>query len=221
MAKKLRPHQEEACDAAVRLLTLPASGIVPLEGLRCQIRAATGSGKSLTAVHVANRLYSERTLVLVPSLPLLEQTVNVWQQEGHGGRMVGLCSLKAGERPAGIECTTDPAQLVAWTKGPGKVTVFATYASLGLGYLEEAHQRGLEPFSLAVVDEAHRVSGQAGRPWAAILDNSKVPCDRRLFMTATPRLWAVKDSDRERAAAAGIEAAELIARWMMNSCSAP
>jgi len=211
MAKKLRPHQEEACDAAVQLLTLPVSGLVPMAGLRCQIRAATGSGKSLTAVHVANRLYSQRTLVLVPSLPLLEQTVDVWQQEGHGGRMVGLCSLKAGERPAGIECTTDPAELVAWTKGPGKVTVFATYASLGLGYLEEAHRRGLEPFSLAVVDEAHRVSGQAGRPWAAILDNSKVPCDRRLFMTATPRLWAVKDSDRERAAAAGIEAAELIA----------
>jgi len=211
MAKKLRPHQEEACDAAVRLLTLPASGLVPMTGLRCQIRAATGSGKSLTAVHVANRLYSERTLVLVPSLPLLEQTVRVWQEEGHGGLMVGLCSLKAGERPPGIKCTTDPAELVAWTKGPGKVTVFATYASLGLGHLEEAHRRGLKPFSLAVVDEAHRVSGHAARPWAAILDNTRIPCDRRLFMTATPRLWAIKDSDKKAAAAAGTEAAELIA----------
>jgi len=211
MAKKLRPHQEEACDAAVRLLTLPVSGLVPMTGLRCQIRAATGSGKSLTAVHVANRLYSERTLVLVPSLPLLEQTVKVWQEEGHGGLMVGLCSLKAGEQPPGIRCTTDPAELVAWTKGPGKTTVFATYASLGLGHLEEAHRRGLKPFSLAVVDEAHRVSGHAARPWAAILDNTRIPCDRRLFMTATPRLWAIKDGDRQRAAGAGIEAAELIA----------
>ncbi|SDS48074.1 Helicase conserved C-terminal domain-containing protein [Streptomyces sp. TLI_053] len=60
-------------------------------------------------------------------------------------------------------------------------------------------------------DEAHRVSGQAGRPWAAILDNARIPCDRRLFMTATPRLWAVKETDRLRAAAAGIESAELIA----------
>ncbi|GAA2752995.1 hypothetical protein [Kitasatospora cinereorecta] len=55
------------------------------------------------------------------------------------------------------------------------------------------------------------MSGLAGRPWAAILDNTKVPCDRRLFMTATPRLWAVKETDRLRAAAAGIESAELIA----------
>jgi hypothetical protein len=125
--------------------------------------------------------------------------------------MVGLCSLKGGERPPGIKCTTDPAELVAWTKGPGKVTVFATYASLGLGHLEEAHRRGLKPFSLAVVDEAHRVSGHSARPWAAILDNTRIPCDRRLFMTATPRLWAIKDSDKQRAAAAGIEAAELIA----------
>jgi superfamily II DNA or RNA helicase len=209
-AKKLRPHQEEACDSSLRLLTMPASGTMPLEGLRCQIRAATGSGKSLTAVHVASRLHAERLLVLVPSLPLLEQTVAVWQAEGRGGRMFGLCSLSAGEQP-GIDCTTDPGELVAWTKGPGRVTVFATYHSLGLGYLEQAHQAGLEPWSLAVVDEAHRVSGAAGRPWAAILDNTKVPADRRLFMTATPRLWAVKEEDRERAAAAGMEPAELIA----------
>lgn len=98
-----------------------------------------------------------------------------------------------------------------WTAGPGLVTVFATYASVGLGHLEGAHRAGLPAWSLAVVDEAHRVSGQAGRPWAAILDNARIPCDRRLFMTATPRLWAVKEDDRERAAAVGIEAAELIA----------
>ena len=208
--KRLRPHQEEACDRSVRLLTVPPSGIVPLEGLRCQIRAATGSGKSLTAVHVTARLHAERVLVLVPSLPLLEQTVAVWRQERRGGRMFGMCSLRAGEQP-GIECTTDPAELAAWAKGPGPVTVFATYASLGLGYLEEAHRVGLESWSLAVVDEAHRVSGAAGRPWAGILDNTKVPCDRRLFMTATPRVWQVRDEDRERARAAGVDSAELIA----------
>ena len=209
--KKLRPNQEEACDGAVRLLALPASGLVPLAGLRCQIRAATGAGKSLTAVHVTARLYAERTLVLVPSLPLLEQTVEVWRQEGRGGRMYGLCGLKAGEKPPGVDCTTDPATLVEWTRGPGRVTVFATYSSLGLGYLEEAHRLGLKAWSLAIVDEAHRTSGQQGRPWAAILDNSRIPCDRRLFMTATARLWSIKDSDKDRAAAVGMDAAELIA----------
>ncbi|RAG82708.1 helicase [Streptacidiphilus pinicola] len=222
--KRLRPNQKEACDAAVRLLTVPTSGIVPLQGLRCQIRAATGSGKSLTAVHLASRLHAERVLVLVPSLPLLEQTVSVWQAEERGGRMLGLCSLQASEQPPGICCTTDPAELAAWTKGPGRVTVFATYHSLGLGYLEQAHQAGLPAWSLTVVDEAHRVSGSAGRPWAAILDNTKIPSDRRLFMTATPRLWQTREQAQQQTpaaraaagrgaaeAAAGIQETELIA----------
>ncbi|WP_404871092.1 Helicase associated domain protein (plasmid) [Kitasatospora griseola] len=211
MMKKPRRNQVEAADASVRLLTLPASGLVPPQGLRCQLRAATGAGKSLTAVHITERLRSERTLVLVPSLPLLEQTVAVWRREGHGGRMVGLCSLTGYEQPVGLRCTTDPAELVKLTAGLKRVTVFATYASVGLGHLEKAHQLGLPAFSLAVVDEAHRVSGQAGRPWAAVLDNTRIVADRRLFMTATPRVWALKDRDRERAAEAGVEAAELIA----------
>ncbi len=210
--KKLRPNQEEACDASVRLLTIPASGIVPLGGLRCQIRAATGSGKSLTAVHVAMRLYSELNLVVVPSLPLLEQTAEVWQREGFGGRMFGLCSLRGREQPAGVPCTSNPAELLEWVRrAKGRVTVFATYSSLGLGLLEEAHRLGLPAWTLAVVDEAHRVSGVVDRPWAAILDNSRIPADRRLFMTATPRLWGLKEEDRKKAASAGLEAPELVA----------
>ncbi|MFD0567800.1 DEAD/DEAH box helicase family protein [Kitasatospora saccharophila] len=120
---------------------------MPPQGLRCQLRAATGAGKSLTAVHIAERLRSERTLVLVPSLPLLEQTVAVWRREGHGGRMVGLCSLTGYEQPVGLRCTTDPAELVKLTAGLKRVTVFATYASVGLGHLEKAHQLGLPAFS--------------------------------------------------------------------------
>ncbi|MFJ8444362.1 Helicase associated domain protein [Kitasatospora griseola] len=221
MMKQLRRNQVEASDSSVRLLTLPASGLVSPQGLRCQIRAATGAGKSLTAVHVAGRLRSERTLVLVPSLPLLEQTVAVWRREGHGGRMVGLCSLTGYEQPAELRCTTDPAELVKWTAGLRRVTVFATYASLGLGHLEKAHRLGLPAFSLAVVDEAHRVSGQAGRPWAAVLDNTRIVADRRLFMTATPRVWALSDGDRERAAEAGVETAELIASMDDESLFGP
>lgn len=211
--KRLRANQEEACDAAVRLLTPPAAGSLPPEGLRCQIRSATGSGKSLTAVHLAMRLRSDFNLVLVPSLPLLEQTAQVWQHEGFGGQMFALCSLRGGEQPVGVPCTTDPAELTAWVAraAGGRVTVFATYSSLGLGLLEKAHRLGLPAWTLAVVDEAHRVSGVVERPWAAILDNTRVPADRRLFMTATPRLWGLRAEDEQEAAAVGLEAAGLIA----------
>jgi predicted helicase len=60
--------------------------------------------------------------------------------------------------------TTNVDELVEWTRHLDKVTVFATYASLGLGMLERAHQEGLPGRSLIVVDEAHRVSGRIGKP---------------------------------------------------------
>ncbi|MCZ7412929.1 DEAD/DEAH box helicase [Streptomyces sp. WMMC897] len=44
-------------------------------------------------------------------------------------------------------------------------------------------------FDLLILDEAHRLSGDAAKSWAAALDNKRVPAARRLFMTATPRLW--------------------------------
>ncbi|PJN21109.1 DEAD/DEAH box helicase [Kitasatospora sp. CB02891] len=207
--KSLRPNQEGAADSSVRLLTLPASGLVPPQGLRCQIRAATGTGKSLTAVHIAGRLRSERTLVVVPSLPLLEETVAVWRREDHGGRMVGLCSLTGYAQPVGVRCTTDPAELVKLTAGMKRVTVFATYTSLRR--VEEAHRLGLPAFDLTVGDEAHHASGEAGKPWSMILDNTRILSDRRFFMTATPRIWAITETARERAAEAGVEPAELIA----------
>ncbi|HBF85876.1 MAG TPA: helicase, partial [Streptomyces sp.] len=86
-------------------------------------------------------------------------------------------------------------ELVEWTRGLEKVTVYATYASLGLGTLERAHAGGLAAWDLIVVDEAHRVSGRIGKPWAVVHDNQKIPSLRRLYMTATPRLWQLGDED--------------------------
>ncbi|MEV1026941.1 Helicase associated domain protein [Streptomyces sp. NPDC050264] len=69
------------------------------------------------------------------------------------------------------------------------MTVFATYASLGLRTLQRAHAGGVGVWDLVVVDEAHRTSGDAGKPWAAVHDQQQIPAQRRLYMTATPRVW--------------------------------
>ncbi|MGA5040034.1 Helicase associated domain protein [Streptomyces capoamus] len=47
-------------------------------------------------------------------------------------------------------------------------------------------------------DEAHRTSGRIGKPWAVVHDNTRIPSLRRLYMTATPRLWQL-DDDSEAA----------------------
>ncbi|WOT40746.1 DEAD/DEAH box helicase [Streptomyces coeruleorubidus] len=199
-AKELRPHQREAVDAVLRALELPARSTVLERGLRTQAIMATGTGKILVAARSAEELRAGRVLVLVPSLDLLAQTENAWREAGRTGPMIGVSSLRGDE--ASFPNTTDVDELVDWVRPFDKVTVFATYASLGLGTLERAHHRGLPGWSLIVVDEAHRVSGRIGKPWAVVHDNTRIPSLRRLYMTATPRLWQL-DEDQEPGGAPG------------------
>jgi predicted helicase len=68
-ARKPFPHVREAVIATVK----------GFEGTdRGQLRMACGTGKTLAAMWVAERLESTRTLVLVPSLSLLAQTLREW-----------------------------------------------------------------------------------------------------------------------------------------------
>ncbi|MFI5756824.1 Helicase associated domain protein [Streptomyces sp. NPDC051569] len=209
---RLRPHQVEAVDATARALEITPGGELAAGGLRAQVIAATGSGKSLIAVSVAEVLRTRHVLVLVPSLDLLGQMARAWREGGRDGAMFGVCSLR-GDDAMGLRCTTDADELVAWLEGPQLVTVFATYASLGLGVLERAHAKGLAGWDLVVVDEAHRTSGAASKPWAAVHDNAKLPALRRLYMTATPRLWEVPEEGMESGAGGHVvrESAQVVA----------
>ncbi|MFI1159314.1 Helicase associated domain protein [Streptomyces sioyaensis] len=198
VTRQLRPHQREAVDAVLRALALPAARTVPERGLRTQVVMATGSGKTLVAARSAEELYAGRVLVLVPSLDLLAQTEAAWREGGRRGPMIGVSSLRGEE--VGFPNTTDADELVEWTRGLEKVTVFATYASLGLGTLERAHAAGLSGWDLVVVDEAHRTSGRLGKPWAVVHDNTRIPSLRRLYMTATPRLWQLGEEEGQEGA---------------------
>ncbi|MBQ1122474.1 Helicase associated domain protein [Streptomyces smyrnaeus] len=223
----LRARQKEAVDAAVFALEPPLGGI-PADGLRTQVIAAPGSGKTLIAYETARRLEPRgRVLVLVPTLNLLTQTAAKWRQYGLRGPAVAVCSLDRDPEirayladELGVRCTTNPIRLAMWA-GTGPVTIFATYASLVgnpgrptsesddedddedegeaveeravAGVLERAlagaFGQKLDGFGLAVVDEAHRTAGLATKPWALIHDNARIPADRRLYMTATPRIY--------------------------------
>ncbi|GGY15937.1 helicase [Streptomyces anandii JCM 4720] len=174
---------------------------MPERGLRTQVVMATGSGKTLVAVRSAEELQAGRVLVLVPSLDLLAQTEAAWREGGRTGPVIGVSSLRGAE--ASFPNTTDVDELVAWVRPLDKVTVFATYASLGMGTLERAHTAGLPGWDLIVVDEAHRTSGRIGKPWAVVHDNTRIPALRRLYMTATPRLWQLDDDSEASPGAPG------------------
>ncbi|WP_443743002.1 Helicase associated domain protein [Streptomyces pinistramenti] len=217
-------------DAIIKELSGPAGGVVPARGLRGTVVSSTGSGKTVTAAMAALRIAPRGLVgVLVPTLDLLAQTVEAWRAVGHTGPAVAVCSL--GSDPLleslDVRCTTNPTQLALWA-GSGPMVVFATYASLspqGLeddqdveggagsegavapGVLEQAmrgsYGQQLAPFDLLVVDEAHRTSGDLGKAWAAVHDQARIPAVRRLYMTATPRLWATSPSAAEGTARQG------------------
>ncbi|WP_416972230.1 Helicase associated domain protein [Streptomyces sp. 4F14] len=189
---ELRPHQKEAVGAAVRTLrTHPRTSVI----------AACGTGKTVIAARTAHRLTPRgRVMVVVPTLDLLAQTASVWRLAGRTGRSIAVCSARqalehdpvSGDTPM----TTSPGELAAHLTlaSPGPVTVYATYASLPT--VVAAHRdHHLPTWDLVVIDEAHRTAGRLGKAWAAVHHDDQVPADRRLYLTATPRVW---DPDEDR-----------------------
>ncbi|MCD9904316.1 DEAD/DEAH box helicase family protein [Streptomyces sp. MT29] len=241
-----RPHQVEAVDRIVAGLSRPARGAVPVRGLRGQVHMSTGSGKTFTAAMAALKLAPHGVVgVLVPTLDLLTQTIEAWRRVGHTGPAVAVCSLGADPllEALGVRCTTNPTQLALWASD-GPMLVFATYASLAgqgltddqdddenLGALEQAlrgsYGQKMAPFDLLIIDEAHRTSGDASKAWASVHDQTRIPAERRLYMTATPRLWeagpAAPDDDTEPGTAPqGVGEAlggRLWPPWTTTSCT--
>ncbi|MET8420664.1 Helicase associated domain protein [Streptomyces sp. NPDC005098] len=210
---QLREHQVDANARIRKWAGFPARNTVPAGGARATVVSATGSGKTITAASAALECFrGGRILVTVPTLDLLVQTAQAWRRVGHNTPMVAVCSLEkdAVLEQLGVRTTTNPIQLALWA-GSGPVIVFATYASLvdredidapsgqqkvrgpleaALAGGERLYGQSMAPFDLAVVDEAHATAGDAGRPWAAIHDNQRIPADFRLYLTATPRILA-------------------------------
>ncbi|WP_326726370.1 DEAD/DEAH box helicase [Streptomyces phaeochromogenes] len=188
---ELRPHQREAVSATSRVL-----GDHP----RASVIAACGTGKTLIAARTTARIAPRgRVLVLLPTLDLLSQTIRSWHLAGRKGTTVAVCSARQAldHEPVGtdIPLTTDPAELTALTTTPhpGPVTVYATYASLP-AVIAAHRDHHLPPWDLVVVDEAHRTAGRLGKAWAAIHHDDQVPAARRLYLTATPRIWDPDDA---------------------------
>ena len=204
------PYQQDAVDAITEGFA---------EGRRGKLILPCGTGKSVVALWAAERLVGEggRVLYVVPSISLLGQTMREWATQRRTlQRYVGVCSDSSAARRSSedanltelsIPVTTDPEAVAdALTHhSPGEMTVvFCTYQSLPV--IAEAQDRGAEPFDLMICDEAHRTTGveKRGRDtvsaWLLAHDDEKVLAYRRLYMTATPRLYSanVREKAQER-----------------------
>lgn len=82
--KSPRPHQREAMRAVVK-------GFHGCD--RGQLIMACGTGKTLVALFIREKLAAERTLVLVPSLSLLAQTLREWTASHGDARVPSSCTV--------------------------------------------------------------------------------------------------------------------------------
>jgi len=127
-------------------------------------------------------------------------------------RYVGICSdTRAGRHDEDasvmeleIPVTTDPKRISAALRErrPGFMTVvFCTYHSLPI--VERAQEEGAPPFDLVLCDEAHRTTGvdrpgDRTSPFVLVHDKDRIRANKRLYMTATPRIYT--ESSKAKAA---------------------
>jgi predicted helicase len=92
--------------------------------------------------------------------------------------------------------TTEPDVVKAFLNEPaeGVQVVFSTYQSAQV--VGEAMD-GQEPFDLGLFDEAHKTAGREGSRFAFALGDANLPIAKRVFMTATPRHYNVRNKDKE------------------------
>src|SRR5439155_17462482 len=169
---------------------------------------ACGTGKTLVALWVAERIGVQNILVLVPSLALLRQTLHEWVRETSWQSFAHLCvcsdptvkpdSDEIVVRPTDLDfpVTTDSAQVRAFLAGECRRVklVFSTYQS---AHVVAAGMKRNDVFDLAIFDEAHKTAGRKGVHFSFALSDKHLPIKKRLFLTATPRHYDIRRRDKE------------------------
>jgi superfamily II DNA or RNA helicase len=186
--RNLRPHQQQALDQVV-------SGLKKSD--RGQLIMACGSGKTLTALRINEAISKDLTVVLVPSLTLLSQTLNDWLKDRiKKFNWLAVCSDDSVTNDPqdnsrlidfDFPATTNQGEIARFLEGPKSKVVFSTYHSSPI--LLAAIKKSKQKVDLLICDEAHRLAGKTGRDFGSFLD-SQAPVKKRLFMTATPRVFS-------------------------------
>lgn len=196
----LRPHQVTAVEKV-------RAGFG--EHDRGKLIMACGTGKTFTALRIAEEHAGggKSVLFLAPSIALVAQSLKEWTGECEVPiRPFAVCSdatagtVLEGENATAYDLavppTTDPAALVAAgvhrLPADQMTVVFSTYQSIEV--IAAAQRKTGLVFDLVVCDEAHRTAGVTSvgdedRVFGFVHDNDTVPARKRLYMTATPKLF--------------------------------
>ena len=219
--KKLRDHQKRALKDVVEGLEKADRG---------KLIMACGTGKTFTALKIAEAIApAGHVLFLVPSLSLMSQSLREWSTEADPGiSSLAVCSdpnvgksrKKISDDTAEITvhdlafpATTNAKELVAQytslVNSMGKprrmLVVFSTYQSIDA--VSMAQEAGLPEFDLIICDEAHRTTGvtladEDESHFVKVHDAVFIKGKKRLYMTATPRIYGDDAKSKAKEAAA-------------------
>ncbi|WP_324810046.1 DEAD/DEAH box helicase, partial [Ralstonia pickettii] len=202
-----RPHQELAIADVIAGFQTDDRG---------QLVMACGTGKTLTGLWIKEDLCAELTLVLVPSIALLDQFASEWRKHFSSKQPYAalcVCSDETVGRNAsrdrdtiqftaedlahdGFDVTSAPECIAAFLVQRGRKVVFSTYQSSHL-IAEAQADEAVPAFDLAIADEAHRCAGDPTSVFATILKEGKIRARKRLFTTATPRIYGRRKGQKE------------------------
>lgn len=202
-----RPYQKEAIQRVL-------DGFKEQD--RGKLVMACGTGKTYTSLKIAEEQAGRGKLVLflVPSLALLSQTLSDWKQQCIypikafavcSDRSIGkgdleeLDSLTVGSElayPASTKAEKLGEQVVRALANNREMTVvFSTYQSIDVIHeAQKLDNNAVSEFDLVICDEAHRTCGghwvgEAESQFTRIHDNDFVAAKKRLYMTATPKIY--------------------------------
>lgn len=209
--KTLKSHQKLAVEKANEYFKSHDRG---------KLIMACGTGKTFTSLRIAEKETDHKgfILFLVPSISLVNQTLREWTADAVEPIFpICICSdPKVNPRELnnrdtegfsvldlGLPASTDIdsiARQVQYARAKdrkGMTVVFSTYQSIGV--IAKAQEKltslGYPEFDLIVCDEAHRTTGvkledEDESAFTQVHDNNFIKAKRRLYMTATPRLYS-------------------------------
>jgi superfamily II DNA or RNA helicase len=167
-----------------------------------------GAGKSLTGFWFTQELKSKNTLIAVPSLSLIKQTLDVYLREivANKKKVKWLCicsddgigrddDIVFKTENIGVPCQTDPEYIENWlkeNKNENKI-IFTTYQSGKI--IAELSKKLDMSFDLGIFDEAHKTVGSSKKLFSHLLFEKNISIDRRIFMTATERFYDGQKSE--------------------------
>ena len=219
--KTLRPHQKEALELTHKHFKKADRG---------KLIMACGTGKTFNSLRIAENETKGKGLILflVPSIALLGQTLREWSSDADEPiNAICICSdpeiskkkTKNDDSDSfsvvdlALPASTNTKDIVSQFKHAqstgkkGMTVVFSTYQSIDViaRAQKEIINQGFGEFDLIICDEAHRttgvsLSGEDESSFTKVHEEKFIKAKKRLYMTATPRLYS--DDAKSKAAQA-------------------